>query len=546
MIIRKFAFGNETEAFVESRFSPYVNIIFTGSNNKGKTLVSQGIMYTLGNIPAFPDSIDPDNYYFFLEVEVNEHIYKILRHKGSYAVARKDHLNLFESTTELKYFLKKELIELPQIEKNGELRVVDPHLFYELFFIGQDKKQVSEIVSKGFYKNEDFFNMLYAMKGITKSSISSEELEKLKLKKAIARRRLAILKRDQNGTGAESNTYSWVLASQSETELRNKEEKLKNLHEKLSVLKKQRNRETNRKLKLETLINELRSLNLLIETGSVACGSCGSNNIIFRNKDIDFEISNNTVKSSILNAIQERIEIKKDNITFLNHKITEGQNALSSEIENIPNSYRDLILYKDEINKAKLLEPEITELKEAIEEIEEALKTGKIITENELKDQKNAIGNILDLMNHFSFEIDSEDGGATYENLFSKPGKVISGSEAQLFYLSKLFSFKQYLNHTFPIVVDDFRDKEISTIKEKNIISIAEKIGGQFIFTATLKEEEYHADKYVLSDTLNPIDYSHHKSKKILNAEHVTSFKGLIDYMAVKLDGYYRPPQKLT
>lgn len=48
MLIRKMAFGNESEAFIEDRFINGVNIIYSDDNNRGKTLVMQGLMFSLG------------------------------------------------------------------------------------------------------------------------------------------------------------------------------------------------------------------------------------------------------------------------------------------------------------------------------------------------------------------------------------------------------------------------------------------------------------------------------------------------------------------
>lgn len=45
MKIKSIALGNTEEAYVEERFSDGVNIIFSDDNNKGKTLVMQGMMY---------------------------------------------------------------------------------------------------------------------------------------------------------------------------------------------------------------------------------------------------------------------------------------------------------------------------------------------------------------------------------------------------------------------------------------------------------------------------------------------------------------------
>lgn len=58
MKIKKFAFGDKDTAFIEDRFGDLVNIIFSDDNNKGKTLVLQGIMYALGNDPIFPAGFD--------------------------------------------------------------------------------------------------------------------------------------------------------------------------------------------------------------------------------------------------------------------------------------------------------------------------------------------------------------------------------------------------------------------------------------------------------------------------------------------------------
>lgn len=39
------AFGNEYEAFIEDRFINGINIIYSDDNNRGKTLVMQGLMF---------------------------------------------------------------------------------------------------------------------------------------------------------------------------------------------------------------------------------------------------------------------------------------------------------------------------------------------------------------------------------------------------------------------------------------------------------------------------------------------------------------------
>ena len=52
--INSFAIGNRDKSFVFNEFNDGINIIHSDDNNKGKTIVSQGIFYALGNNPIFP------------------------------------------------------------------------------------------------------------------------------------------------------------------------------------------------------------------------------------------------------------------------------------------------------------------------------------------------------------------------------------------------------------------------------------------------------------------------------------------------------------
>ncbi len=533
MKINKFAFGDSNEAFIESRFKSGVNIIYTDTNNKGKTLVSQGIMYTLGNTPAFPDSIDTDKYYFYLEMEVGSKSIEFLRIKNSFTIRLHGDIHVFESTSDLKYFLNSNLFNIPRIEKGGEEKLVDPELLYEMFFIGQDKKDTSSITAKGYYNNDDFLNMLYSIKGIGKSSITSKDLEQLKIQKKEKNKRLKLLQKDQDKLGAETDVFNFVLEGRSDREISNKNKALKEIHEKISTLTKERNREVNRKLKFECLIDELNSLNMLIKSGSVACGECGSDNIVFRNTDIDFDISNGVVKNAILTSIKQKIEIKNEIIDRLEYRLSEERLALSYELKEVTPDYRDVLLYKDDIDKAEELEPEILELSKSINSIEEQLKTGKAVSEEEKSQQKNLRDKILSIMNEYSAKINSEDGGSSYANIFTKKNKIVSGSDAQVFYLCKLLAIREYFEHNHPIIIDDFRDKEISTEKEKNIIYLSTKIPNQVILTATLKEEEYKSGKYTNFSNINRMDFSSNEAKKILTTKDTDEFKKLLGKFSI-------------
>ncbi len=49
--------------------------------NKGKTIVIQAIMYTLGNVPTFPSSFHYKEYMFLVKFEINKILYKLYRKK---------------------------------------------------------------------------------------------------------------------------------------------------------------------------------------------------------------------------------------------------------------------------------------------------------------------------------------------------------------------------------------------------------------------------------------------------------------------------------
>jgi hypothetical protein len=71
MRILETGFGDSKESFIEKRFQNGVNIIFSDDNNKGKTLVLQGLMFSLGNEPIFPSGFNYQDYMFYSKIEIN-------------------------------------------------------------------------------------------------------------------------------------------------------------------------------------------------------------------------------------------------------------------------------------------------------------------------------------------------------------------------------------------------------------------------------------------------------------------------------------------
>lgn len=163
MKVRKIAFGNSEEAFIEDRLEDHLNIIYSDDNNKGKTLVIQGLMYCLGNEPIFPVGFEYIKYYFYVRFAVGDNIFDVVRKNTTFVVKSDDMVQIYGSISDFKQFLNGTVFNLPVVAKDGRERLVDPALFYEIFFVGQDKRDTSNIFNKGFYKNSDFIEMLFSM-----------------------------------------------------------------------------------------------------------------------------------------------------------------------------------------------------------------------------------------------------------------------------------------------------------------------------------------------------------------------------------------------
>ena len=150
MKILKIGVGNNNEAFIEKNFCDGVNIISSDDNNKGKTIVIQSMMYALGNEPSFPATFEYRNYTYYVEFEIEGTKYCLCRHENSFVIRSKSDLSIFDNVSEFKRYWNKQIFTLPTISKDGINKIVDPVLFVQLFFVGQDNKDTSNIANKGF------------------------------------------------------------------------------------------------------------------------------------------------------------------------------------------------------------------------------------------------------------------------------------------------------------------------------------------------------------------------------------------------------------
>ena len=182
MIIKEVAFGNLEEAFVEKRFKNGVNIFFSDDNNKGKTILIQGLMYSIGYDSIFPSTFNFKNYYFYSKIQIELNSYEFLRKGNQFIIKDTNGILVFDSVTDFKYYIDKNILALPRIIKEKRLKVVDLSLLYEVFFLGQDNRTPSNIIVKGQFNKVDFKNMVFSLAGLECFGIDEENINSLKEK----------------------------------------------------------------------------------------------------------------------------------------------------------------------------------------------------------------------------------------------------------------------------------------------------------------------------------------------------------------------------
>lgn len=186
MIIKKIAFGNAEEAFIEDRITSRFNIICSDDNNKGKTIVMQSALYAIGNEPIFPSSFPYKEYYHYVEIELDSgEIISSCRKGNSFIVKAEKRLNIYDSVSEFKRYLNRKGMIFPVIVKDNSLKMVDPVLLYQVFFVGQDKKDSSTIFNDNYYKKDDFWNLVYSLGGASNRDLVNNTDDEIKKKVAI-------------------------------------------------------------------------------------------------------------------------------------------------------------------------------------------------------------------------------------------------------------------------------------------------------------------------------------------------------------------------
>lgn len=538
MLILNVAIGNEKEAFIqENPFSPNsINIISSDDNNRGKTILVQSMMYCFGNIPTFPSSFEYKNYYYIVEFQIRGKNYFLCRKENTFILKNSDNILFFNGISEFKRYWNKFIFILPTINKNGEPKIIDPELFLQLFFVGQDKKDSSNIVNSGFYNKDDFYNMLYSLLIPDLNFIEDKKLISDYKKKIgeLKNERSILIKENKILTSSKVEiNYLSVVSDRNTFEIKLKE--IENLKEQITNLRKSRNAAVNRKLKYEITIKEIKSLNRTIEKGELQCLDCGSTKVGFKatsQSTFAFDVTTPEIRNDILASLIEKVSSYQEEIEKITYSINTTQSKLQILLSEESVSLESLIAYKYDIFDVIDIEKKIIGIDSEIEQLNNELNSAESKTLFSKETKKLIISNITEIMNKTYKKIDPT-GNLLFDSLFTKKGTIYSGSEAIIFHLVKLYAIAKVLNHDFPIVVDSFRAEDLSSSKENTVLELFSGLNSQIIFTTTLKKEEY--GKYDDIKNIHHIDFTVHTPSKMLKSSYVSKFTNLLKTLSVEI-----------
>ncbi|MDO4289526.1 MAG: hypothetical protein Q4C55_10100, partial [Eubacterium sp.] len=130
------------------------------------------------------------------------------------------------------------------------------------------------------------------------------------------------------------------------------------------------------------------------------------------------------------------------------------------------------------------IEQTIDDIDKELKQYEGTLKVGKSFSDEAKEAREEFYGRFMSLMNEKKKQIDIESENE-YEDILTKQGRVVSGSEETVFYVSKLLAFVEITGHDCPIIMDSFRAEDLSTDKEKRVLELFGELKNQCILTTT-------------------------------------------------------------
>lgn len=535
MIIKKIAFGDAKEAFIEDRLTPGFNIIFSDDNNKGKTIVMQSALYAIGNEPIFPSPFAYKDYYHYVEIEFDDgKMITSCRKGNSFVVRTEKGISILDSVSELKRFLNRCGLIFPEIIKDNSKKMVDPVLLYQVFFVGQDMKDSSTIFYDSYYKKDDFWNLIYSLGGVGNTELDEFDDNETKTRIAMLVEEKRVLLEQNKILKRSSPSLELLSQKHSNAAFEAKVKKIETIRNSIIELKKNQNHALQRKTINERTLSEIRSLNRTPNSGDLYCLECGSKRIGYSSGDraYTFDISDVDMRRNIIEAIEDKILAYQEEIDGYTLQINTFQRQMQEILKEDDVGLEAVLMYKKEMTEATDADTRIAEIDKEIKSLKTKQKTVKQKCETDKNAKAKLKENLISTMNQFYKEVDPT-GNIVFDDLFSKRSSVFSGCEIAEFYLSKLYSLAVNLTHRYPIMMDYFREGELSTEKEEVVLTKFGELTNQIIFTATLKEQEL--GKYSSYTWINALDYSTNMSSHILSANYVERFKELLNPLMIRI-----------
>lgn len=532
--IKQIAVGNASEAYIQAGFMDGLNIISSGENHVGKTVIMQSMMFALGSEPLFPSSFPYKDYVFIVDTDVEGRCVSILRNGNTFVVKDDDEIVPLESVADFDQYWSARVIDLPLIVKDGKEKMVSASLYEQMAFMPQARRNTARIYG-GYYKKADFMEMVYSVAGLAGRTLDTKGMQKIKARKKILQARRKELSSQEKQLKKPGTSLSVVSPTADREEKARLIAELDELRNDIVSLQSQRNRVLTRMKKNEGVFRELNSLNKEISSGSLECLNCGSREIGYRmdKADFVFDLTTSDMRVQILRSLQERIDGQRGEASELESEIRELQGRFNALADTRKITLEDIFASRENYASLEEVDAELTAIADELADIEQAIQSEKTNDAEIQKGRKELKDSILATMNRVRKALGSDDNAPDYLDVFTTENSPFIGSEATEFLMARIYSLARHLHHQLPILVDSFRAEELSTGREEKLLPLFAELDNQVILTATLKEQE--AGKYNNKDGINSIDLTGYEPNKLLSVDYRTVFTAKVESFGVKL-----------
>lgn len=532
--VKRVFIGNGDESYIQDGFTDGLNIISSYDNHVGKTIVMQAIMYALGANALFPPTFLYRQYFFIIDLEVGDKPLSILRNKDTFVVKDDASIETFEGKGAFDKYWNEEIGHLPSIIKDSSSILAGLALYTQMAFVSQTERNSSKVLG-GYFKRDDFIEMVYSVVGLGARQIDSRTEVELKRRKAVLKTRKGELSKQAGMLRKPGTSLAMTSPTADREETTRLIQKLESIKNSIGELQKKRSAAYTRRLKNEALLSELRSLNRDIKVVSVVCLRCGSEEIGYKIPDSDFvfDITTDDMRRQILRTVQRRIDEYGSEIDRLDKDVRNLQRQFNAAAESRELTLEDIFAAREGYRDVEEVDRELSEVVDEIEEINEELKDFARVDKELREDRSSFMDSVLDTMNYVRRTINDDSGIAEYEGLFTTATNVFMGSEATEYYLARVYALAKHVQFQLPIIIDSFRAEELSSAREDRVLPLFRSLPNQVIFSATLKGEE--AGKYRGDASINNIDFTGYEVGKLLSDKSNEAFAAKLAEFSIRI-----------